>query len=196
MSSALLDMYEPLGAETVEEDNIPYEKAEYIETTTGNKVSRKSVLCGSQHIVFNGKTIVKPKVVVRGDLANVRIGRHCIVESNTVVRPPYKRFKKGIMFFPSTIGDHCLIEEDVIIESGQIGSFVHIGKGAIIGKRCILKDCCRILPGTILGPDTVVPPFAVFAGTPGQCVGQLPECVLELHREYTMNYYKRFQPRT
>ena len=35
------------------------------------------------------------------------------------------------------------------------------------GKRCILKDCCRILPGTILGPDTVVPSFTVFGGIPG-----------------------------
>ena len=78
---------------------------------------------------------------------------------------------------------------------GSIGSFIHIGKGAIIvrpppflatavtyasardachanarqGKRCILKDCCRILPGTILGPDTVVPSFTVFGGIPGVC---------------------------
>ena len=40
------------------------------------------------------QTIIKPKVVVRGDLANVRIGRHCVVEENTVIRPPYKRYKK------------------------------------------------------------------------------------------------------
>uniref|UniRef100_A0A452RQM7 Dynactin subunit 5 n=1 Tax=Ursus americanus TaxID=9643 RepID=A0A452RQM7_URSAM len=32
-----------------------YNKSEYIETASGNKVSRQSVLCGSQNIVLNGK---------------------------------------------------------------------------------------------------------------------------------------------
>uniref|UniRef100_A0A2K5RT19 Dynactin subunit 5 n=1 Tax=Cebus imitator TaxID=2715852 RepID=A0A2K5RT19_CEBIM len=34
-----------------------YNKSEYIKTASGNKVSRQSVLCGSQDIVLNGKTI-------------------------------------------------------------------------------------------------------------------------------------------
>jgi hypothetical protein len=34
-------------------------------------------------------------------------------------------------------------------------------------KRCILKDCCEVREGTVLSPDTVVPPFAVFSGSPG-----------------------------
>uniref|UniRef100_A0A2K6D9V2 Dynactin subunit 5 n=1 Tax=Macaca nemestrina TaxID=9545 RepID=A0A2K6D9V2_MACNE len=35
-----------------------YNKSEYIETASGNKVSRQSVLCGSQNIVLNGKNFV------------------------------------------------------------------------------------------------------------------------------------------
>ena len=34
-------------------------------------------------------------------------------------------------------------------------------------KRCVLHDCCEVLPGSVLPPDTVVPPFAVFGGVPG-----------------------------
>lgn len=33
--------------------------------------------------------------------------------------------------------------------------------------RCVLKDCCRIEPGSVLPPDTVIPPFALVAGVPG-----------------------------
>ena len=80
--AGVLPMLEPLGASTVEEDPIIYDKAEYIETTTGlpsvpmdsarhitcaanagNKVSRRSVLCGSQHIVFTGKVLPKLRTV-------------------------------------------------------------------------------------------------------------------------------------
>uniref|UniRef100_A0A8C9A670 Dynactin subunit 5 n=1 Tax=Prolemur simus TaxID=1328070 RepID=A0A8C9A670_PROSS len=35
-----------------------YNKSEYIETASGNKVSRQSVLCGSQNIVLNGKRCI------------------------------------------------------------------------------------------------------------------------------------------
>ena len=35
------------------------------------------------------------------------------------------------------------------------------------GRRCVLKDCCRIEDGAVLPPDTVVPPFTIFGGNPG-----------------------------
>ena len=35
--------------------------------------------------------------IIRGDLANVRIGRHCIVSRQTVIRPPFKKFSKGYL---------------------------------------------------------------------------------------------------
>ncbi len=71
-------------------------------------------------------------------------------------------------FFPVHIGDHVFIEEDCVIIAAQIGSYVHIGKNAVIGRRCLLKDCCAIAEKAVLAPDTVVPPFAIMAGSPGK----------------------------
>nr|BAG61559.1 unnamed protein product [Homo sapiens] len=96
-----------------------YNKSEYIETASGNKVSRQSVLCGSQNIVLNGKTIVMNDCIIRGDLANVRVGRHCVVKSRSVIRPPFKKFSKGVAFFPLHIGDHVFIEEDCVVNATQ-----------------------------------------------------------------------------
>uniref|UniRef100_A0A8C4K584 Dynactin subunit 5 n=1 Tax=Dromaius novaehollandiae TaxID=8790 RepID=A0A8C4K584_DRONO len=107
-------------------------------SASGNKVSRQSVLCGSQNIVLNGKTIVMNDCIIRGDLANVRVGRHCVVKSRSVIRPPFK--KKGTEFK------------------------IHMLKNT----RCVLKDCCKILDNTVLPPETVVPPFTVFSGCPGK----------------------------
>ncbi|XP_061456201.1 dynactin subunit 5 isoform X3 [Rhineura floridana] len=101
---------------------------------SGNKVSRQSVLCGSQNIVLNGKTIVMNDCIIRGDLANVRVGRHCVVKSRSVIRPPFKKFSKGVAFFPLHIGDHVFIEEDCVVNAAQIGSYVHIGKNCVIGS--------------------------------------------------------------
>ena len=39
------------------------------------------------------------------------------------------------------------------------------------GRRSVLKDCCAIADNTVLPPETVVPPFTIFSGSPGNCFG-------------------------
>lgn len=180
----------------MEQAPIFYSKPEYIETASGNKVSRQSVLCGSQNIVLNGKTIIQSDCIVRGDLANVRIGRHCVISKRTVIRPPFKKFSKGVAFFPLYIGDHVFIDEDSVVNAAQIGSYVHIGKNCVISRRCVLKDCSMIMDNTVLAPETVVPPFMVFSGSPGTCTGELPECTQDLMIDFTKSYYQNFLPIT
>ncbi|XP_059142397.1 dynactin subunit 5-like [Physella acuta] len=165
-----------------------YNSPQYIETASGNKVSRQSVLCGSQNIVINGKTIVMTGCVIRGDLANVRIGRHCIISKNAVIRPAFKKNSKGVAFFPLHIGDHVLIEEDSIVNAAQVGSFVHIGKNCVIGRRSLLKD------NTVVPPETVVPPFTLYSGSPGKMTVDLPDCTQDLMIDITVNYYQHFKP--
>lgn len=55
-------------------------------------MSRKTVLCGSQHIVLNGKVIVQTGAIIRGDLAVVRTGRYCVISQKAVIRPSFKQF--------------------------------------------------------------------------------------------------------
>ncbi|XP_076037495.1 dynactin 5, p25 subunit [Oratosquilla oratoria] len=169
-----------------------YPKAQYIETATGNKVSRGSVLCGSQNIVLSGKVIVQIGVIIRGDLANVRVGRHCIISSKAVIRPPFKKFSKGVAFFPLHIGDHVFIGEGSVVSAAVVGSYVYIGKNCVIGRRCVLKDCCMIADNTVLPPETVVPPFAIYSGSPARHNGDLPEATQDLMNDYTRSFYHHF----
>lgn len=178
----------------MEQKDTYYNKAEYIETASGNKVSRQSVLCGSQNIVLNGKTIIQSDCILRGDLANVRIGRQCVISKRSVIRPPFKKFSKGVAFFPLHIGDHVIIEEDCVVNAAQVGSYVHIGKNCVIGRRSVLKDCCAIADNTVLPPETVVPPFTLYSGSPGVFTAELPECMQELMTERTKDYYQHFLP--
>ncbi|TPP59132.1 Dynactin subunit 5 [Fasciola gigantica] len=163
--------------------DVYYCKEKYIETASGNKVSRQSVLCGSQNIVLN-------------DLANIRIGRHCVISRKAVIRPPFKKFSKGVAFFPLHIGDNVFIEEDSIVNAAQIGSYVHIGKNCVIGRRCVLKDACAIMDNTVLPPETVVPPFSVFGGSPGRQIAELPECTPDLMVDLTQGFYFHFVPKS
>lgn len=77
-------------------------KGEYIETDTGNKVSRKSNILGSQNIILGGKTIIQADCTIRGDLKRhapggassgnvaIAVGRYCFFAKSCVLRPPGK----------------------------------------------------------------------------------------------------------
>jgi len=62
------------------------------------------------------------------------------------------------------------------------------------GRRCILKDCCKIADNTVLPPDTTVPPYVEFSGSPGRLTSELPECTKELHKELARSAYIHFVP--
>ncbi|KAG1051820.1 hypothetical protein G6F43_005997 [Rhizopus delemar] len=151
-----------------------YNRSEYIETDTGNKVSRKSIICGSQNIILGGKTIIQTDCVIRGDLRRtggghavvIAIGRYCLLSQKSIIRPPYKTYKGIFSYYPMKIGDHVTIGEGSIVEAATIGSHVSIGKNCIIGRFAIIKDCCCILDNTIIAPNTVVPSFSVYGGSP------------------------------
>jgi len=176
--------------------DIPFNKAEYIETASGNRVSRHSVLCGSQNIVLNGKNIVQSEAIIRGDLANVRVGRHCVISSKAVIRPPFKKFSKGVAFFPLQIGDNEFIGEGSIVNAAVVSSYVYIGKNVVIGRRCVLKDCCYIEDNSVVPPETVVPTFTRFSGSPAKRTGELPENTQDIMMDFTKSYYAHFIPQT
>ena len=62
-------------------------------------------------------------------------------------------------------------------------------------RSCILKDCCRIEDNTVLPPETVVPPFAVFKGSPGVHCGELPSSTQDIMIEATRSCYQHFKPK-
>ncbi|EDS37297.1 dynactin subunit 5 [Culex quinquefasciatus] len=176
-----------------------YNKDEYVETASGNKVSRQTILCGSQNIILHGKVIVQSGAIIRGDLAAVRTGRYCVISKGSVVRPPYKQFSKGVAFFPLQIGDHVYIGEGAIVSAAQIGSYVYIGKNAIVGRRCMLKDNCIIEDGAILPPETTVASYMRYT-VDGKIEGGqgnpdfVPHAMQDLMIEYTKSYYENFIP--
>ena len=62
-----------------------------------------------------------------------------------------------------------------IIEAALIGSHVNIGANCVIGKFTIIKDYVRILDGTVVPPNMVIPSFSIVAGRPGQVIREIAE---------------------
>lgn len=128
----------------------------------------------------------------------VMIGRYCILSRGVVLKPPGKIYKGyppttiletstiGILMFDSTfshyplkIGDHVFIGQRSVVEAALIGSNVHIAADCVIGKFVVIKDFVRILEGTVVPPNMVIPSFSVVAGRPGRVVSEVWEGSLE-----------------
>lgn len=178
----------------LEEAPIKYDKIDYIQTASGNMVSKLCVLCGAQNISLAGKSIVKPHVIMRGDLQLLRLGKFVIIGDGCVLRPSFKKYKGNVAFFPMTVGDFVTVGPRSIVCAAQIGSCVDIGEDCVISKRCVIKDNSMILAGTVLPPDTIVPPLTAFGGNPGRYLGDLPESTQARQKQHTMMLYRRFQP--
>lgn len=99
----------------------PYNPAEYIQTQmTGNRVSRKAIILGSQNIILGGKCIIHSGAIIRGDLRRlpfktgdssgtkeggapaaqaatntvvISMGRYCTLGEGCLLRPAYKTYK-------------------------------------------------------------------------------------------------------
>ncbi|KLO07244.1 dynactin, subunit p25 [Schizopora paradoxa] len=181
---------------------IPYLKAEYIETDTGNKVSRKATIAGPRNIILGGKTIISSGAIIRGDLRRagpghivvIQLGRYCVVGEGCVIRPPYKTYRGNFNYYPMKIGNYVHIGANSVVEAATIGNHVEIGKNCIIGKFTIIKDCAKIADNTVLLPNSVVPALAHMSGWPAQFIEDLPESTEENIEAQTKQYYNRFQP--
>lgn len=55
-----------------------------------------------------------------------------------------------------------------IVQASAIGDRVEIGRDCILGKLCTLKDCIRLLDGTVVPPGAVLTSGTIWAGSPGE----------------------------
>ncbi|CCC13399.1 hypothetical protein SMACR_06897 [Sordaria macrospora] len=172
-------------------------RGEYIETDTGNKVARKATLVGTQNIMLGGKTVIQPDVMIRGDLARtippaqsagssgpanntaVAIGRYCFLSKGCVLRPPGRMYKGVFTFMPLRLGDHVFVGPGTVVQAAQIGNHVHIGGKVVIGEFAIIKDYVKVLDGSVVPPNMVIPSFSIVAGQPARIIGEIPEGGIE-----------------
>jgi dynactin-5 len=174
--------------------SFPDARAAFATTKRQNKVSKESVLCGSDNIGVKGKTIIEAQAVIRGDLGTIEFGSYCVIARGAVIRPAEQQFQGRVAYIPITIGDHVVIEENSVIEAAAIGDCTHIGKNCKIGPRCIISPCCEILDGSVLAANSVTPPFSIWSGIPAVQVGKLPESYQLVWQEHTRAFYRNFQP--
>ena len=86
-----------------------------------------------------------------------------LIHDDVILRPPWQRKQHATL----RIDDFVSIGKGSIVQASSIGSYVLIGKDCIIGNSCVIKDCVRVLDDSYVAPNTVIRPFAIYGGNPG-----------------------------
>jgi len=168
-------------------------KGEYIETDSGNKVSRRANISGTANITLGGKTVIMSDVHLRGDLTRIKapssdpkaaakqpstsisIGRCTIVATGSVIKPP-GRISRGVWtYYPMKIGDNVFIGPNSTIQSADIKSHVHIGENCVLQPFCMIRENVKILPNTVVPAQMIIPPNSVVGGRPARIIGEVGE---------------------
>ncbi|KAL9111759.1 MAG: hypothetical protein Q9227_003818 [Pyrenula ochraceoflavens] len=170
--------------------------AEWMETPTGNKISKKHQIQGLQHVILEGKCVVSPEVLIRADLVRassssssqqqpqlaLKLGRYVFISPKCIIKPPSRlvsaQTKEGeqtqtLQHYRMTIGQVVFIGPETSIEAYEIGSHVHIGANVTIGNFVKIMDYVKILDNAVLPTMSVWPNFSVVAGNPARVVGEV-----------------------
>lgn len=105
--------------------------------------------------------------VVRGDVAQVVIGRGTNVQDCAVVHCDTD--------VPNIIGEDVVIGHGAIVHGKGVGSGSLIGMGATLLSRTVIGEECLIAAGAVVAPDLVVSARMVVMGVPGKIVRAVNE---------------------
>ncbi len=137
-----------------------------------------SFVCGD--LVLGDLVTVMPHVVIRADIAPIRIGHRVNLQDGTIVHTP--------MGDPLDIGDDVGVGHRAIIHCRRIDRHCLIGMGSILLDGCEIGSDCIIAAGAVLAPGTRVPACSVVMGVPGKVVRSATEKDLQAIDHVVQSY--------
>ncbi|EED19627.1 dynactin Arp1 p25 subunit [Talaromyces stipitatus ATCC 10500] len=144
-------------------------KGEYIETDTGNKISRRSLIHGTQHIILGGKTVIQAEAVIRGDL--YRLQSSSSSSSHAHHNDGENPSSSATNIPPSvaiTVGRYTYISRAAILRPpSRLHRGIHsyyplkIGDHVFVGERSVV-EAAQIGNHVHIGNDVVVGNMAIL----------------------------------
>ena len=144
---------------------------EAIQPTVGHGVYIAPTAYVGGDVVIGDQTTIMHQVVIRGDIAPIRIGARVNIQDGAILHNA-----DGV---PLEIGDDVSVGHGAILHGRRVGSRTLVGIGAILLDYGEVGDRCIIGAGTVIPPNMIVADDSVVMGVPGRVVRQVDERDLE-----------------
>lgn len=134
------------------------------------------------HVEIGDQTSIWHNVVLRGDVAPIKIGERCNIQDNTVLHGQLNKFSVTIGNGVS-IGHGCIIHGCELADDSFVGMGAIVMNGAYIGPRVLVAAGSLVPQGACFDePDTLV------MGRPGKVVRALRKSEIEMIYTTPENY--------
>jgi len=123
-------------------------------------------------VELGDKSSVWFNVVIRGDVAPLRIGSETNIQDNTVIHGTWNKAAVSI-------GDRVTVGHSAILHGCTIGHQCLIGMGSIIMDGAVIGDHCIVGAGSLVTEGSVFPSGMLILGRPAKAIRPLSERELE-----------------
>ena len=130
-------------------------------------VSEAAYIVGDVEIGENSS--VWPGAVVRGDIANIKIGDNTQIEDNCLIHTGTDM----------TIGNNVHIGHGAIVHCSKIGNNVLIGSHATILDGADIGECSLVGANALVPEKMSIPPRSFVVGTPAKIKGEISQAQIE-----------------
>lgn len=150
------------------------------------KISGKAYIIGNAVVV--GDTIINEdssiwfNATVRGDMAEIVIGKGTNIQDNAVVHTDTSK--------PTYIGDYVTVGHSAIIHAATVGDGALIGMGSVILNGAKIGKQAMVAAGTVVPPGKVVPDRMLALGNPMRIVRELTDTEIQKNFENANTYIK------
>jgi carbonic anhydrase/acetyltransferase-like protein (isoleucine patch superfamily) len=127
------------------------------------------------------------QVVLRGDVAPIRVGANTNIQDGTVVH--------GFPNSPVTIGDWVTVGHRAVLHACTVENHCLIGIGAIVLNNARIGEGSIVAAGALVVENTVVPPNSLYLGVPARLKRRLTEAdrnFIDLHAAHYLQYKERY----
>jgi carbonic anhydrase/acetyltransferase-like protein (isoleucine patch superfamily) len=135
-------------------------------------IDETALIIGDVHI--GPDSSIWPKVVVRGDIKEVRIGARSNIQDGSVLHVSHdSEFLPGGA--PLIVGDNVTVGHNVILHGCELRGNCLIGMGSIVMDRVVVQDHVVLGAGSVVPGDKVLESGYLYVGSPARRVRELTE---------------------
>jgi len=133
------------------------------------------------------KALVWYGAVLRGDIAEIKIGKNTTIGDRAVIHVSSK--PPNDVKFPAVIGNNCIIEHGAMIHACNLEDGCKVESGAMVLDGAIVGKDSIVGAGSLVVPGQNIPSGEYWAGTPAKFVRKVSEEDKQTISNQTQQYY-------
>ena len=140
-------------------------------------------------VEIGAQSSIWPKVVVRGDIKEIRIGARSNVQDGSVLHVSHdSEFLPGGA--PLIIGNNVTVGHNVILHGCEIHDDALIGMGSVVMDRTVVQSNVVVGAGSVVAGEKILESGYLYVGSPARRVRELTEQELKYFGYSAAHYVK------